>query len=288
MTYALHMNRRTPVFATLGLLLALLATEAAPQTPAVTLLAPADQDVSNQTTNTFTATASAPAGLTSATLLVGDPPGTATFTGPAQVLDTQLTADTPTTPAGSGTTVKVDGLSPHCPRTARVPHTDWRRWRPGAPGCRDHLRHAPPELHQRRQHDGVVQAGGGLGRGSGHLERAACRRALVGAWRRRPGLPHRNVRAGRLHHHGTTAHRHHAHRPGVERRRAEPRHRADRNGHRRRQLRQQRVGQFAGAHGRLQRKSAACCHPGAQRHDRHCKPGRHATGRDPLLEHRGH
>ncbi len=110
MTYPPVMHRRTPTFA---LLLALLATEAAPQSPAVTLLAPVDQDVSNQTTNTFTATASAPAGLTSATLLVGDPPGTATLSGPTQVLDTQLTADTPATPGGSGTTVKVDGLSPH-------------------------------------------------------------------------------------------------------------------------------------------------------------------------------
>ena len=113
MTYPLHMNRRSPAFAPLGVLLALLATEAAPQSAAVTLVAPADQDISNQTTNTFTATASATAGLTSATLLVGGPPGTVTFTGPAQVLDTQLTADTPATPAGGATTVKVDGLGPH-------------------------------------------------------------------------------------------------------------------------------------------------------------------------------
>ncbi len=110
---AVELHQQSASSSDLSLDLELLATEATPARPAVTLLAPADQDLSNRTTVTFTGTATAAAGLTSATLLVGGPPVTRVFSGPAQVLDAQLTASTPTMPAGSGIAINVDSLNPH-------------------------------------------------------------------------------------------------------------------------------------------------------------------------------
>jgi len=81
--------------------------------PTVSLVAPADDDISNTTTVTFAASASAVAGLADATLYLGGPPQSALFSGPTQVEDAQITASTPTTPNGGGVSINVDGQNPH-------------------------------------------------------------------------------------------------------------------------------------------------------------------------------
>jgi hypothetical protein len=101
--------------------LELRATEAALPGPAVTLNSPANHAVSNGTTVTFTATASAPDGLASASLVVAGPPLTVTFSGPTQIEDAQITADTPTASNGTGLSVNVDGASPHAHGLMRFP-----------------------------------------------------------------------------------------------------------------------------------------------------------------------
>ena len=89
--------------------------------PAVVLVAPADGLVSNSSNVTFTADVSAQAGLSSAALFIGGPPKTVTFSSPAQVEDTQITADTPATPNGDGLSINVDGLTPHSHGLLRFP-----------------------------------------------------------------------------------------------------------------------------------------------------------------------
>jgi hypothetical protein len=93
--------------------LELRAIEARPPLPAVTLTSPAHTGLVNTSPVTFTASVSAPAGLVSATLYAGGPPETAMFTGPSQIQDAQISADTPTTPNGAAAAVNVDGLTPH-------------------------------------------------------------------------------------------------------------------------------------------------------------------------------
>jgi len=110
---AIELHQQSAASSDISLDVELLAAETVQPGPSVTLQTPPDQDLSNQTTVTFTGTASAPAGLSSATLLVGDPPVTTVFAGPAQIVDTQLTAGTPSTPAGSAVAITVDGQSPH-------------------------------------------------------------------------------------------------------------------------------------------------------------------------------
>jgi hypothetical protein len=74
----------------------LIATAAQVPPPTVTLISPADQGVSNQAGVTFTADVAAPAGLADATLFISGMPLVATFTGPGQIEDAQMTADSPT------------------------------------------------------------------------------------------------------------------------------------------------------------------------------------------------
>ena len=66
-------------------------------------------------------TVTAPAGLASATLFVGGPPQTAVFSGPADVEDAQITADTPTIPDGGGQAINVDGQAPHAHGLIKFP-----------------------------------------------------------------------------------------------------------------------------------------------------------------------
>lgn len=99
----------------------LRASEAAVPPPAVTLVTPLDHAVSNQSDVTFTADVSAQAGLASAALFISGPPVTVVVSGPGQVEDAQITADTPATPNGSGLSINVDGQTPHAHGLLRFP-----------------------------------------------------------------------------------------------------------------------------------------------------------------------
>jgi len=89
--------------------------------PAVSLVSPANNAVSNQANVTFSANVTAPAGLSSAALFISGPPNTAIFSGPTQIEDAQISADTPTTANGSGAEINVDGLTPHAHGLLRFP-----------------------------------------------------------------------------------------------------------------------------------------------------------------------
>jgi VCBS repeat-containing protein len=101
--------------------LELRATENRPPLPAVSLTSPAHLSIVNTAAVTFEASVSAPAGLVSATLYAGGPPQTVTFTGPAQIQDAQITADSPTVPNGAATAINVDGLTPHAHALMKFP-----------------------------------------------------------------------------------------------------------------------------------------------------------------------
>jgi len=98
-----------------------LRTTTASTAPSVTLVSPAHQSTSNSAAVTFSANAAASNSLTSATLVIASPPQTATFTGPTQVEDAQITADTPATPNGSAAAINVDGQTPHAHGLLRFP-----------------------------------------------------------------------------------------------------------------------------------------------------------------------
>ena len=54
-------------------------------------------------------------------MYVGEPPLTAVFSGPSQIQDAQISADTPTTANGSGTSINVDGQTPHAHGLMKFP-----------------------------------------------------------------------------------------------------------------------------------------------------------------------
>ncbi len=89
--------------------------------PSVSLLTPIDHATSNSSSVTFTANASAPAGLATAELFISGTPKTAIFAGPSQVEDAQITAETPSTTNGNGLAINVDGLTPHSHGLLRFP-----------------------------------------------------------------------------------------------------------------------------------------------------------------------
>jgi len=89
--------------------------------PSVTLTSPPHQGVINDPSANFTALASAPGGLESATLYIGGPPRTVVFSGAAQVKDTQLTAGQPAFNDGSGASINVDGQNPHAHGLIKFP-----------------------------------------------------------------------------------------------------------------------------------------------------------------------
>jgi hypothetical protein len=101
--------------------LELIGASAQTPPPVVTLVSPANQAVSNSSEVTFTANVSAQGGLASAALFLSGPPLTATFSGPAQVQDAQITLETPATPNGDGLSINVDGQTPHAHGLMRFP-----------------------------------------------------------------------------------------------------------------------------------------------------------------------
>lgn len=79
----------------------------------VTLVSPSDGAIVNNTSVSFTCSATDANGLSSAALYIGNEPQTLTFSGAAETDDAQISADSPTTNFGSATSINVDGLSPH-------------------------------------------------------------------------------------------------------------------------------------------------------------------------------
>ena len=118
---AVEIHQQSPSSSDISFDLELKATEAAAPGPTVTLTSPANHSVTNTPAVTFSATASAPAGLVSATLYISGPPQTVVFSGPAQVEDAQITADTPTLANGDGASVNVDGQTPHAHGLMKFP-----------------------------------------------------------------------------------------------------------------------------------------------------------------------
>lgn len=118
---AVELHQQLPTSSDISFDLELRATEAAAPVPTVSLTSPANHSVTNNSTVTFSASASAPVGLVSATLYIAGPPQTVVFSGPAQVEDAQITADTPTAANGNGASINVDGQTPHAHGLMRFP-----------------------------------------------------------------------------------------------------------------------------------------------------------------------
>ncbi len=118
---AVELHQQSPSSSDISFNLELRATEAQAPGPTVALTAPANQTVTNTPSVTFNASVTAPDGLASATLHVGGPPLTAVFSGPLQIEDTQVVADTPTVTAGGGLEINVDGQTPHAHGLMKVP-----------------------------------------------------------------------------------------------------------------------------------------------------------------------
>ncbi len=110
---AVEVHQQSPSSTDVSFDLELRATDGQAPPPSVVLTAPAHQSVVNSSPVTFAATVSAPAGLASATLMVGGPARTVSFTGPAQIDDAEILADTPTVANGTGASLNVDGQTPH-------------------------------------------------------------------------------------------------------------------------------------------------------------------------------
>ena len=118
---AVEIHQQSPSSSDVSFDLELRATDAQAPPPSSTLAAPANHAVLNNPAVTFSATVAAPAGLASATLFVGGPSRTVTFTGPSQIDDAEIVADTPTLTGGSGSALNVDGQTPHAHVLMRFP-----------------------------------------------------------------------------------------------------------------------------------------------------------------------
>ena len=118
---AVEVHQQSPTSTDVSFDLELRATPVPAPASNVVLTSPADGAIINGTTQTFSATATAPAGLSSATLLIGGVPQTTTLSGQGLVVDAQITADTPSTPAPSGLSINVDGQTPHAHGLMKFP-----------------------------------------------------------------------------------------------------------------------------------------------------------------------
>ena len=265
--------------------LELRATEAQPPAATVALLAPAHQSISNTTGVTFSASASASAGLSSATLFIGGPPQTMTFSGPAHVEDAQITADTPTLSNGTGISINVDGQTPHAHGLMRFPTLvgslggqlpagavivsatlQLNCTNPGNVIALYRLTQSwvENEASWTNRSNGVAWAAPGAdGAGSNAQMPIAGDCTTIGL---------RQIDITPL-------------RSGMERRVAQPRVRADRFGDRRRRLRQLRVGGLTRPHGRVQEQPDGGRHASRSPEParrwisrRRCRTARHITG----------
>ena len=120
-TIAVEIHQQSVTSTDVSFDLELIGTEAQAAPPTVSLVSPTDGGTTNSADVTFTAMATAAAGLSSATLYVGDPLQSVIFSGPAQVEDAQITADAPTTTNGGGASINVDGQTPHAHGLLKFP-----------------------------------------------------------------------------------------------------------------------------------------------------------------------
>jgi hypothetical protein len=118
---AVELHQNAPTSTDISFDLELRAVPVAAPSVSVTLTSPANHAVVNTTSVTLSATASAPAGLSTATLQIGGSPRTVNFSGPSQIQDAEISADTPTTAAGSNTSINVDGQTPHAHGLMKFP-----------------------------------------------------------------------------------------------------------------------------------------------------------------------
>ena len=118
---AVEIHQQSPSSSDISFDLELRATEAQVGAPSVSLIAPANQSQSNVSAVMFSASVSAPAGLASATLYVRGAPQTVVFSGPLQVEDAQITADTPGAADGNGAAINIDGQAPHAHGLMKFP-----------------------------------------------------------------------------------------------------------------------------------------------------------------------
>jgi hypothetical protein len=118
---AVEVHQQSPTSTDVSFNLELRGTEAQTQVPTVSLLSPADHAVTNVASVTFAASSTASGGLSNATLFVGDPPRTALFSGPGQIEDAELIADTPTLADGGALSLNVDGQTPHAHAVMKFP-----------------------------------------------------------------------------------------------------------------------------------------------------------------------
>ena len=161
---AVELHQQSPTSTDISFNLELRATEAQAPTPSVTLTSPADGGVSNDPAVALQATVTAPQGLASATLLIGGSPQTVVFSGPTQVEDAQITADTPTLAGRQQPVAQRRRSEPARARPLEVSITcrpvDW----PG-PGRRHHYgRDTPAELYECRPGDAPLSPHAELGR----------------------------------------------------------------------------------------------------------------------------
>jgi hypothetical protein len=118
---AVEIHQQSPTSSDISFDFELTATAAPTSAPSVTLVAPVNGGVMNDPLVTFTAAVSAPEGLASATLYIGDAPQTVQLTGPTRVQDTQITADTPSVAAGAAASINVDAQTPHAHGLLKFP-----------------------------------------------------------------------------------------------------------------------------------------------------------------------
>ncbi|MDP2895730.1 MAG: DNRLRE domain-containing protein [bacterium] len=88
----------------------------------VTLVSPPDGAVVNNTSVSFTCSATDASGLSSAALYIGNDPQTLTFSGTAETADAYLTASSPNSNNGSGSAITVDGQNPHAHAVIKFPY----------------------------------------------------------------------------------------------------------------------------------------------------------------------
>ncbi len=99
-----------------------LTLEADVPKPSVTLESPANGVTVNTTDVTLTCSATDAVGLQSATLYVGNEPGTAVFSGPAETEDAHLSAADPDSNFGAALALNVDGENPHSHGVIQFPY----------------------------------------------------------------------------------------------------------------------------------------------------------------------
>ncbi len=228
---AVEVHQQSPTSTDVSFDLELRATPTPAQGPTVSLISPVHQSVSNLAGVTFTASASAAAGLANATLFLGDPPTTINFSGPTQIDDAQIVADSPTLADGSGLSLNVDGQSPHAHALVKVPLLVGSGAGQVPPGAMISSATLSLNCTNAGQAMRVYRLTQSWVEGRSDVERASHRPAVGCCGRGRRGIELRRRRHRGLYGARCSTDRSHIDRPGVGERNAEPRHRLRRVRH---------------------------------------------------------